>query len=601
MQKRLTRAEVPAAETWNLRDLFATQEAWEAEMAAVETGVADVVAYQGRLGEGADVLLACLAADEALQERLVRAYHYASLSAAADGTSTRNQGLMARAAALEATVAAALSFIESEILVLPEGRVAEYLATEPGLAPYRPKLDRLLSTRPYRLAPETEATLAALGEVQGAPYMIYERAKNSDMQFPSIQDAQGNEIAMSFARYEDHYEGSAETEMRRKAFGSFTQGLKSLQNTMAATFATEVKKNVVLARLRKHPSAVAMHLHAQQVPHQAYNNLLDIIQAELAPHFQRYQRLRKRQLGLEKLYYCDIKAPLDPGYDPKISFADTEALISDAMAVMGPEYVEIIRTAFRERWIDRADNIGKTTGAFCASPYGAHAYVLITWTNALRGAFVLAHELGHAGHFELAGRHQKLTNFEPSLFFVEAPSTCNELLLGQHILAKSNDVRMRRWVITQMLGTYHHNFITHLLEAELERRIYAMAEAGEPVTAETLSETKGEIQARFWGDTVEIDEGAKLTWARQPHYYMNLYPYTYSAGLTCATAVAQQIRAEGRPAAERWLEVLKNGGAKQPLELMQMAGVDLAQAEPVRQAVAYVGSLVDELEKSFAD
>jgi oligoendopeptidase F len=211
----------------------------------------------------------------------------------------------------------------------------------------------------------------------------------------------------------------------------------------------------------------------------------------------------------------------------------------------------------------------------------------------------LAHELGHAGHFAMAGRYQRLHNTRPSRYFIEAPSTMNEMLLAQSILAKTTDSRKRRSVILQLLGTYYHNFVTHLLEGELQRRVYAHAEAGKPITANVLSELKGEILSTFWGDAVEIDEGARLTWMRQPHYYMGLYPYTYAAGLTASTAVSQMIQEEGKPAAERWLEVLKAGGTKKPLELMKMAGVDMSSPEPIRKAVAYVGSLVDELEKSF--
>ncbi|MFZ5826403.1 MAG: M3 family metallopeptidase, partial [Bacillota bacterium] len=217
----------------------------------------------------------------------------------------------------------------------------------------------------------------------------------------------------------------------------------------------------------------------------------------------------------------------------------------------------------------------------------------------MRNVLVLAHELGHAGHFMLANKYQRLVNTRPSTFFVEGPSTINELLVGQHIMAKSNDPRMKRWVIMQFLATYHHNFVRHLLEGELQRRIYTLAEKGTPITAVTLSETKGQILNDFWGGEVEVDEGAKLTWMRQPHYYMGLYPYTYAAGLTASTAAAQAIREEGQPAIDRWLQALKAGGTLKPLELMQLAGIDMSKPEPIQKAVAYVGSLVDELEKSF--
>jgi oligoendopeptidase F len=304
-------------------------------------------------------------------------------------------------------------------------------------------------------------------------------------------------------------------------------------------------------------------------------------------------------LGLDKILYCDIEAPLDPGYSPETTFEGAAGLVTEALSVLGPEYAEVIRAAFKSRWIDWADNAGKSSGAFCSSVPGVHPYVLTTWGGNLRGAFTLAHELGHAGHGVLSERNQRLLNLETSMFFVEAPSTINELLLADHILSTTKDARMRRWVLMGLLATYYHNFVRHMLEAELQRRIYSLADAGQPITAAVLSKTQGEILEGFWGGVVEIDYGARLTWMRQPHYYMGLYPYTYSAGLTCGTAVAQDIREQGKPAVERWLAVLKAGGTRKPLDLMKMADVDLSKPDPIRKAVAYVGSIVDEVERTF--
>ena len=314
---------------------------------------------------------------------------------------------------------------------------------------------------------------------------------------------------------------------------------------------------------------------------------------------QRYARLRRRVLGLDRLLYCDIKAPLDPEFNPRVSYEDGCRMIVDALAVMGREYSDFARTAMDRRWVDRADNIGKSSGAFCASPYGVHPYILITWSDTMRNVFTLAHELGHGGHFGLAMQHQRFVNTRPAMPFVEAPSIMNEMLLAQHILAGSHDQRMRRSVIMQVLGTYHHNFVTHLLEAELQRQVYALAEGGGSITAAVLDERKGRILEKFWGDTVLIDEGARMTWMRQPHYYMGLYPYTYSVGLVASTAMSLRVQQEGPAAVQRWLEVLKAGGTRRPLDLLQMAGIDLHSPQPIHDAVAYVGRLIDELEQSF--
>jgi len=596
---RLRRNEVPVEQTWNLSDLFATPAAWEAEAKSLQAELQTVAQYKGRLAEGAATLAAALRAYEALLERGVRWGTYAELVLAGDGSDPENQGMAAKSAALMAQFEAATAFLKSEILALPEGQVEAWMDADPDLSVYKPYLEQILIERPHMLHPETEEALAALGEVTGAPFITYERARSSDMTFEPITTPDGRTQPVSFALYEDELEISADTAVRRAAFDSFARGLAAYQNTLASTFATEVKKNVVMARLRRYESATHMLLAPHRIDHAVYHNFLDVIQSELAPHMRRYARLRKRVLGLDEMRYCDIEAPLDPEYSPSVTREEAGRLVLDALSVMGPEYRAIIERALSERWVDWADNVGKQAGAFCTSPYGAHSYVLLTFTGQMRSAFTLAHELGHAGHFELANRNQRLLNVEPALFFVEAPSTMNELLLADHILKGTDDRRMRRWVIMQLLMTYHHNFVRHLLEAELQRRIYEQAEKGTPVTAKLLSETKGAILERFWGGEVVIDEGARLTWMRQPHYYMGLYPYTYSAGLTCGTAVAQRIKEEGKPAAEQWLEVLKAGGSLPPMELMAKAGVDMTKPDPIRKAVAYVGSLIDELEASF--
>jgi oligoendopeptidase F len=596
---RPARADVPLDQTWNLEDLFASDALWEAEVDALDAACADLQPYQGRLGESACLLRACLDEVEALQQRLSRAGTYAHLLNAQDGTNPQYQAGLARVHALGARADAAVAFVDAEILELPEGTVERFLAEDSALAAHRVPLQDLLEVRPHRLGADTEKVLAALGEVLDAPWMTYQRSKSGDLQFAAFTDAQGNTHANAFNLYEWTYELHADPGIRHGAWRSFSAGLKAYNHTYAATLATEMNKNVVMARLRHYPDTEAYLLQAHKVPKALYTNILQTVQAEVAPHMRRYARLRRRVLGLDRLLYCDIKAPLDPDYEPKVSYEQACGLILDSLACMGPDYVAFVRTVLQRRWVDRTDNIGKSSGAFCASPYGVHPYILMTWADSMRNVFVLAHELGHGAHFGLAMKHQRYVNTRPAMPFVEAPSIMHEMLLARHILAGGGDARMRRSVIMQVLGTYHHNFVTHLLEAELQHRVYAQAEAGKAVTAQLLNQCKGEILEGFWGDTVEIDDGARMTWMRQPHYYLGLYPYTYSVGLVAATAMAGRVAEEGSAAVQRWIEVLKAGGTRRPLELMQMAGIDLSSPEPIKAAVAYVGSLVDELERAF--
>ncbi|MEK3707981.1 oligoendopeptidase F [Paenibacillus sp. FSL R7-0198] len=600
MEKIRTRAEVNPETTWDLKDLFVTDVEWEQELRSLPQAAAQIERFKGHLGEGAEQLLACLDAREALQERIAKTASYARLKQSEDSTNPVNIENSAKAGDILSNLSSSLSFVNSEIVDLPEGTVERYLEELPGLEPYARSLERLIREKAHRLTPETEKVLASLGEVLDSPYRIYLRGKLADMTFDDALDGEDNNRPLSWSFYENNYEMSSDTKLRRSAYAAFSSTLNDYKNTFAEGYATEVKKQVVLSRLRGYDDVTDMLLSPQQVSKEMYNNILDIIQQELAPHMRRLAALKKRELGLDKLMFCDLKAPLDPEFSPAITYDEACTLIREALDVLGPEYGEIVERAFSDRWVDYADNAGKSTGAFCSSIYGSHSYILISWANNMRGAFTLAHEVGHAGHFMLAGCYQRLTNTRPSLYFIEAPSTMNEMLLADHLLKRSDNPRMRRWVILQLLNTYYHNFVTHLLEGELQRRVYARATNDEPITAKTLCQLKGDILSEFWGPDLVIDEGAKLTWMRQPHYYMGLYPYTYAAGLTASTAAAQQIREEGQPAVDRWLDALKAGGSLTPQELMKLAGVDMSGPEPIRSAVAYVGSLVDELERLYS-
>ena len=596
---RLKREDVPTEQTWDVTDLFANEEAWEKALGDLEGEVEEVVSFKNKLRSNAHTLLSALKTFEQFQENLIQVATYATLQISADGTNHIHQSRMAKVYAENAKLNAKLAFFESELLEIPTNTLEQFYQDEPELKVYEKMLHDLLKKQPYMLEPNVEETLAALGESLDAPYMIYERSKSSDMHFKTIQDKNGNELPMSEVLYENKYELSADTTVRRNAYQSFIQTLEQYKHTYAAVYATQVTKEVTMARVRGYDSVIDMLLQSHDVTKEMYENQLDIIQTELAPHMRKLAKLKQQDYGLDKFLFCDLKAPLDPEYAPETTFDEAKQLILEALQVLGPEYHAIMEKAFQDRWIDYADNIGKQSGAFCTTPYGAHPYILTSWTNMMPGVFTLAHELGHAGHFYLAGESQRLVNTNISTYFVEAPSTLNELLLADYLIKKSDNPRLKRWVINQLLDTYYHNFVTHLLEGEFQRRVYAKAEAGEALTADVLCAEKKAAIASFWGDAAVIDDGAGLTWMRQPHYYMGLYPYTYSAGLTVATAVAEKMKTDSEQTAREWINVLKTGGAMSPLKLSQQAGIDMSKPDAIRTAVAYVGSLVDKLEASY--
>lgn len=597
--ERLKREDVPIEQTWNVTDLFSSEEAWELEATKLLEDIQHIVRYKGTLHQDAQTLLRALQDYEQYQQRIIHLMTYANLLLTTDGTNPIHQGRMVKVSGILADVSAKLAFFETELINLSTETFEQFLQQERGLSVYQKMITDLVAKKPHVLAQEIEETIAALGETLDAPFMIYERSKASDMTFNPILDAKGNKLPMSEVLYENKYEFSADTTVRRNAYDSFMTTFEQYKNTYAATYATEVTKEITMARLRGYDSVIDMLLEPHDVTREMYENQLDIIQKELAPHMRRLAKLKQQDYQLDELQFCDLKAPLDPNYAPETTYDEARTLILDALQVMGTEYTAIMNKAFDDRWIDYADNIGKQSGAYCTTPYGAHPYILTSWTNMMPGAFTLAHELGHAGHFYFAGEHQHLVNTSTSTYFVEAPSTLNELLLGNHLIEQTDNPRLKRWVINQLLDTYYHNFVTHLLEGAFQQRIYRLAEEDTALTADVLCAEKKETIANFWGDAATIDDRAGLTWMRQPHYYMGLYPYTYSAGLTIATAVFEKIKTEGASAVNQWINVLKTGGSISPLALSKKAGVDMSKPDSIRTAVAYVGSLVDELEASY--
>lgn len=430
-----------------------------------------------------------------------------------------------------------------------------------------------------------------------AVYQIYNRAKLADMDFGTFT-VDGKEYPLSFVLFEGQWEYEKDTKLRRAAFEAFSKKLREYQHTIATTYQTQVQKEKTLATLRGFDSVIDSLLFPQKVDRDLYHRQIDLIVEHLAPHMRKYAKLIQRIYNLEEMTFADLKLDIDPDFEPKISVEESRQYIEGALSVLGEDYLEVVKRAYEERWIDFVQNKGKSTGAFCSSPYGRHPYILISWTERMREVFVLAHELGHAGHFYLAQQNQNIFDTRPSQYFIEAPSTMNEMLMANYLMKNTEDKRMKRWVLSSIVSrTYYHNFVTHLLEAHFQREVYRIIDDGGSVQAATLNKLKRDTLEKFWGDAVRINEGAELTWMRQPHYYMGLYPYTYSAGLTIATEVSKRVLNEGQKALDDWKEVLKAGGTKTPIELAQMAGVDITTEKPLLNTIDHIGSLIDEIVK----
>lgn len=586
------RSEVKLEETWNLQDLFATEEDYEAALEAVQKEAETFEkTYKGTITDAASAVKA-LKAYQDLQEKIIPIGTYASLSASVDQTNDKSQLRSSQYASIAAKISSQTAFLMSELTALP----VEVLEEASEIADeFSVILDRVIRQKPHQLHPEVEKTLAAFSSTFQAPYGLYNTTKLVDMKFPDFE-VDGKSYPLSYVTFEGSLESDPDTAKRRAAYKAFYDKLREYQHTTAKTYDMHVQIEKKNADLRGFDSVFDYLLMSQDVDRELYDRQIDVIMSELAPHMRKYAKLLQKIYGLEEMTFADLKVPVDPEYEPTISIEESKNYIKEGLSILGDDYLHMIDRAYSERWIDFAQNIGKSTGAFCSSPYGVHPYILISWTGSMEDVFVLAHELGHAGHFYNAHQHQNLFKARPSMYFIEAPSTMNEMLMANHLLKNSNNPRFKRWVLSTIIArTYYHNFVTHLLEAAYQRKVYEIVDAGGNVNATILNKLKREVLEEFWGNAVVINEGAELTWMRQPHYYMGLYPYTYSAGLTISTQVAKRILEEGQPAVDDWIKVLQAGGSKKPVELAKMAGIDITTDQPLRDTISYIGEMIDEI------
>lgn len=586
------REEVPVKETWDLKDLFTSDQAFYQTLEQVVQMSLDFNHTYYQKLNNIETIEKALDEYERILIEIDRLYNYPELRLSVDTSNEEAQKVNAKLNTTSGKLAGLLSFVDSEILELPDEIISELRSQ----TKYPHFIKQLQDRKPYQLSADVEKVLATLTPTLRSPFELYGTTKSLDINFESF-DYEGVTYPLDYATFENEYEDHPSPEFRRKSFRAFSDALRQYQHTTAATYNMQVQQEKIEADLRGYDSVIDYLLQDQEVTKDMFDRQIDVIMSDLAPVMQKYAKIIQRVHNLDKMRFEDLKISIDPNFEPEISIEESKKYIYGALKVLGDDYVKMLESAYDYRWIDFAQNKGKDTGAYCASPYITHSYVFISWTGKMAETFVLAHELGHAGHFTLAQNHQNLLESEASMYFVEAPSTMNEMLMANYLFNSSNNPRFKRWVIGSILSrTYYHNMVTQLLEAAYQREVYSRVDNGESLTAPLLNEIMLNTYKAFFGDTVEMTDGVELTWMRQPHYYMGLYSYTYSAGLTIGTVVSQCIKKEGQPAVDRWLKTLQAGGSQSPIELAQIAGVDITTDAPLKETINYISNLVDELE-----
>lgn len=592
--KILKRSETEKKYTWDLTQIYKTKEDFNNDVKKlVDTMTNFIKEYKGKLSK-AETIAKAYKDMEKIYELSSRTSSYASLTLNEDFTNNESQKQVMEFRNKISTLQSELSFFNSELIQQEEDVLKKAIELN---ADAKHSIEELLRDKPHTLSPESERVIAALSPAIEGNYDIYNTAKLVDMKFEPYE-VNGTSHPLSFNLFEGELEHILDTKERRAAFKAFSQGLENYKNTIAKAYSNHIQNEKIISDLRGYESVIDYLLAPQNVKQDLYNRQIDVIMEELAPHMRKYVKLLKKIHKLDKLTYADLKLDVDADFEPEISIEDSKKYIYGALKVLGGDYEEMLQKAMDERWIDFVNNIGKSSGAFASSVAGVHPYILISWTSKMREVFVLAHELGHAGHFTLAGRNNSILNLWPSSYLIEAPSTMNEMLMANYLLKSNDDLRFRRWVLSSIISrTYYHNFVTHLLEAYYQREVYRKIDKGESVSEADLSNIFRSTLEKFWGEDVEITEGAELTWMRQPHYYMGLYPYTYSAGLTIATQVSQRILKGDETAVSDWRKVLSAGGTLNPIEFAKTAGVDITTDKALKDTIAYIGSVIDEIIK----
>ena len=584
------RSEFPENELWDLTALYQDQEDF---LRAIEKAREDIQKfvrdYQGKLSTFEDFERAFTELEQ-IYIQISHIGNYGFMPQTTDFGDESFAQIAQAAMEFETEANVALSFFD-DALVGADEAVLERLGQEPHLTS---AIRQAKIKKAHYLGADVEKALTNLGEVFYSPQDIYTKMRAGDFAMADFE-VDGKVYKNSFVTYENFYQNHENAEIREKSFRSFSEGLRQHQNAAAAAYLAQVKSEKLLADMKDYDSVFDYLLAGQEVDRSMFDRQIDLIMSEFAPVAQKYLKHVAKVNGLEKMTFADWKLDLDSELNPEVSIDDAYDLVMKSVEPLGQEYCQEIARYKEERWVDFAANAGKDSGGYAADPYRVHPYVLMSWTGRMSDVYTLIHEIGHSGQFIFSDNHQSYFNAHMSTYYVEAPSTFNELLLSDYLEGQFDNPRQKRFALAHRLtDTYFHNFITHLLEAAFQRKVYTLIEEGGTFGASKLNAIMKEVLTEFWGDAVDIDDDAALTWMRQAHYYMGLYSYTYSAGLVISTAGYLHLKNDENGARD-WIELLKSGGSKTPLESAMIIGADISTDKPLRDTIQFLSGTVDQI------
>jgi len=579
---------------WQLDKMYTSKENIEKDIKIVKEYINEVKKYKGKLSDNRESFLNALSVYENASRLVQNLYVYTHMKQHEDTRINSYQGDASRTEMLSSELSMATSYIVPEIIAMDEKVLNGFLEDE-KVSFYKKFVDDILRDKPHTLSEREEELLAATSELTSVPENVYDMLAYADMEFPEIEDENGEKVRISHSNY-SLYIKSKDKRVRKDAFDAEFNTYGTYKNTFASTLYGAIKSEIFYAKVRNHNSAIEASLFEDDINVEVYENLIASIDESL-PVLNKYIELKKELLGLDEIHMYDLYVPLTDKYDIKIPYEEAQDIILKALAPLGEDYLNVIKKAFSEGWIDVYENEGKKGGAYSWGSYDSHPYILMSYKDDLNSLFTLIHELGHSVHSYYSKSTQPYIYSSYRIFVAEVASTLNELLLINYLLEKSDSKEEKIYLLNYYLEQFRTTVYRQTMFAEFEKVTHAKIEAEEPLTAEEFTNIYFKLNEKYYGKSAVVDELIGLEWARIPHFYSNFYVYKYATGFSAASALSKQILTGEESAKERYLNFLKSGGSDYPLNQLRGAGVDMEKKESIEEAINVFKKLVDDLEK----
>lgn len=589
-----TREEIPGKYKWSIEKMYKNSKACEKDIKACLKLADDFVKYQGHLADSAQMLAAAINDNCRLWEKAEKVFVYAHMKKDEDGRVSEFQALDGKASMMAAQISQKTAFFSPELAALPEKKLRSFAKHE-LLKPYAHYIDQILREKPHVLKHEEEFLLAQLSELSGCPDDAFNMLNDADFKFGKVKNEKGKMVDLTHGSYIALMR-SPKREVRKDAYEAMYGVYRQYRNTLATLYNYNVKQDVIYSRIRKFPSSRAKALYGGNIPEAVYDNLIAEVNNNL-PSLHEYIKLRKKVLGLKDLKMYDIYVPMLPQAEKKVTYEEGQQLALKALEVLGPDYIGKLKKGFASGWADVYENEGKHSGAYSFGSYSSMPYVLLNYNEKLEDVFTLIHEFGHSMHSLYTRANQPFIYGDYSIFAAETASTVNESLLMQYLIKNASSKKEKAELLNMYLEEFRTTLFRQTQFAEFELRTHRMAEAGEVLTADSLEALYADINKKYYGPAVKYDDLIAHEWSRIPHFYRAFYVYQYATGFSAATAISARILSEGKSAADSYISFLKGGSSDYPIELLKLAGVDMASPVPVKAAMKRFNELLEELKE----